>query len=139
MGVNTEFELEINDRVNRDEVARKLYDILLSDVDQGRSDYENIVRYAREHVDELTYRGSYYGRWYSYFEDMKRLSSQFPNVWFRLYGMADGASQRWEAYFYNGKGSQVSQDDFIDWLIGQCGSNQTRKQVYDRYIISQLK
>ena len=41
--------------------------------------------------------------WYNYKDDMKKLSLQFPDTYFLLYGTGEEQGDVWKAYFYNGK------------------------------------
>ena len=43
------------------------------------------------------------GKWYDHEEDMKRISLEFPNVLFELYGDGEESDDMWYKYFRNGK------------------------------------
>lgn len=45
---------------------------------------------------------SCYDRWYSWDEDMRLLSSRFPELVFCLHGEGEGPEDLWNAYFLNG-------------------------------------
>lgn len=42
-------------------------------------------------------------KWYSYEEDMKELSKEFPDIIFDLYGEGEESGDQWHTYFKNGK------------------------------------
>lgn len=45
-------------------------------------------------------------KWYDSFEDMKKLSAEFPDILFTLYGDGEDPDDRWVAYFKAGKGEE---------------------------------
>lgn len=42
-------------------------------------------------------------KWYSYIEDMKQISAQFPNAIIKIHGEGEDNGDLWNAYFKNGK------------------------------------
>jgi hypothetical protein len=56
-----------------------MLDTLSRRLDSRESGYGNSLTYLREMVTELIYNSSYHGKWYSYFEDMKKVSLLYPN------------------------------------------------------------
>lgn len=45
-------------------------------------------------------------KWYDCFDDMKQLSSEFPEIKFTIYGDGEDSDDRWVAYFVAGKGEE---------------------------------
>ena len=58
--------------------------------------------YGDSRIDELL-EGDFKAKWYNFEEDMKKLSLKFPNNRFVLEGIGEEDTDRWIAYFVNGK------------------------------------
>jgi len=136
MGYNTIFELVVSDDIDKQELANKLFNILNTDDNGLPDDNERYVELAREQANSLVYDGEYYGRWYSYMNDMKKLSALYPSRWWLLTGTGDDSGSTWKAYFLNGKGHKYTDDEFVDWLVDKLHS--TKNKLRDAYVRSNL-
>lgn len=53
-------------------------------------------------------------RWYNYEDDLKKLSSEFPNLLFELYGEGEEQTDIWKCYFFAGKIQHAKAKIIID-------------------------
>jgi len=62
-------------------------------------------------------------KWYDYADDMKYLSSKFPEVLFELHGAGEDQEDMWYAYFHDGREQHcpavITYDDFCLSKLGQ--------------------
>jgi hypothetical protein len=137
MGYNTSYEFDYSDNINQDDLAQKMFDILSADLDKTASWYEESLKYLHQMVDNLVYDKNYYGRWYSYFSDMKKISSLYPDETFGLSGRGDESDDVWTAFFSNGKGFKYNDKMYIRWLINKFGGN--HEALFDEFVNSNLK
>lgn len=110
MGYYTRFTLEITPEYVYTEVP--LVKVLKANVQLVDEDKDVMVTAAvniRENVIEILEAG--YGKglfedtckWYEHEEDMKKVSSNYPDVIFTLEGEGEEAGDMWKKYFMNGK------------------------------------
>jgi len=52
-------------------------------------------------------------KWYSWDEDMTKLSLAYPDVIFELYGDGEETDDVWKAVFYRGKGETVNEISYF--------------------------
>jgi len=93
-------------------------DFKLDVLDQAPIGSKTPIEDITKAIDKLDYfRAEGYGesllnheldsiKWYDYQDDMKNISSQFPNVLFTLRGEGEENGDIWVAYFKNGKVQQ---------------------------------
>jgi hypothetical protein len=92
MGYYTDFRLSV-------EGSGPVYDKLMAEKDKviiSPGDYDwNFGRWISDHYSENA-------KWYDWEDDMKSLSSEWPNVLFILEGSGENPGDMWKAWFRNG-------------------------------------
>ena len=60
-------------------------------------------------------------KWYDDEEDMRQLSSEFPDILFRIDGQGEDPADMWKAYYLNGKEqkifAKITFDDFSPQML----------------------
>jgi len=73
------------------------------DTDKEVTELEELTKYNLNcfYVEGNHYEGE--GRWYSWEDDIKKVSLQNPGVLFTLHGEGEGEGDLWDAYIMDGK------------------------------------
>ncbi len=96
------------------------YDIYIDakDRDTFKEALEEITHYYPEEYNEILYIN---GTWYSHEEDLKGLSSTFPDKLITVKGYGEEQPDIWVAYFKNGKSyrmdAQIVFPEFHEGLL----------------------